>query len=282
MKTKWNFKALQARIRDKQTRSRYEAGSPNSTEIGAYASALSVSSLLDVAVVLGITPELRLMATSLFEKVVTIDKSREAIKLYADWIPYENRQREVIVRDDWFRLPRHVKKPVSAVLGDGVFGNLPDKQSHQELLKLIASVLSSSSLFVTRKAVIPNGFRPEEDNAISLIRKYRKKEIDEVEFGFGMRLLGHYSCCYDPETCILDNMKLFRECESDLANGKLTKSEYSFIQRYYYPGSNCIIPQRSWEKMLVDCGFDFEVQNLQGKTWYEYYKIYVCSLKPRI
>ena len=125
--------------------------------------------------------------------------------------------------------------------------------------------------------MVPREFRAEENSADRLLRRFRKGEIDETEFGFGVRLLGHYGCCYDPARFLLDNKKLFDECDRDCRNGKITQEELSFICRYYFSGTNCIVPQTVWEQILAECHYDYGTHPCHGRDWYEYYKVYACT-----
>jgi hypothetical protein len=274
----WDKKALQARISDRSSRKRFEAGSPNETEISAYAAGLPGSEQRDAAVVLGMTPELRALATREFRKVISIDINQDAIDLYTDWVPEERRQSERIIRGNWFDMSQSVPVRVSTVLGDGVFANLPSVEQHLHLLRRIASVLHPMGRFVTRMVFIPRYFSVEKNSAKQLTAMFRRGIIDNAEFGFGMRFLAHYECCYDHDTFLLDNRKLFKESEEDFRAGRLTAEELSCMQRYYYGGKNCIVPQFLWEQLLEEAGFEFTIQECNGKAWYDYYKVYVCSL----
>ena len=276
MLNQWNKESLNARISDRRSGQRFEAASPNEAEINAYAGALPRRCSKDTAVVLGMTPELRLLAAKLFTKVFTVDYSRDAIQIYSDWLAEPYRRREVIIHGHWFDLPKYVPHQVSVIFGDGVFGNLLNVEEHYILLKVVASVLSAKGCFITRKVLIPDGFTPQDDTAEKIIERFRARQITEAEFGFDMRILGHYNCCYNAETFILDNKKLFEECRQFLHSGKITRQEFSIIRRYYFPGKNCIVPQSLWEKLLNEHSFKFVIQQCCGKTWYRYYKIYQC------
>jgi hypothetical protein len=274
----WDKKALQARISDRYSRKRFEAGSPNETEIAAYAAGLPGPEQRDTAVVLGMTPELRVLATREFRKVISIDVNQDAIDLYTDWVPDEKRQCERIIRGDWFDMSQSVAGRVSTVLGDGVFANLTNVEQHIHLLRRIASVLHPMGRFITRMVFIPRYFRVEENSAKQLTAMFRSGMIDDAEFGFGMRFLAHYECCYDHDMFMLDNRKLFKETEEDFRAGRLTAEELSCMQRYYYGGKNCIVPQFLWEQLLDEAGFEFTIQECHGKAWYHYYKVYACTL----
>jgi hypothetical protein len=111
-----------------------------------------------------------------------------------------------------------------------------------------------------------------------LLKLYRQGELNEAEFGFGVRLLGHYACCYDPKTFILDNAKLFAECEQMWRRNEFTDEEYACIRRYCFSGRNSILTQELWEQLLEEAGFSFQIRCCRGKHWYDYYRVYEVHL----
>lgn len=273
----WNEDTLRARIADVGLRKRYPAGSPDAQEIAVYGTSLSQCVDRSRGVVLGMTPELRSLALSHFQRIVTIDSSAQSIELFRGWIADEAASREKIILASWLVFLPLLKTPVSAILGDGIFGNLSNLSEHVLLLEKIKSAMADDGFFVTRKAMIPKNFEISKYSSDAFIARFRSGVIDEAEFGFGMRLLGHYACCYNPDSFILDNQKIFEECDGLHRNGRLTDGEYDIIQRYFFNGKNCIIPEDVWENLLNEAGFIFEALPCQGKEWYSYYKIYRCQ-----
>lgn len=276
----WNRPTLEARIADVHARQRHAGGSPDAAEIAAYDAALGV--VLDfsgTALVLGMTPELRNLALKRFSRLISADANPASIALYRDWVPAAEQARETIVQANWFALRAAVTQPVSAVLADGVFGNLPDLAAHEALLQTIASLLSPRGRFVTRKIMIPDGFNASDHSSEVLLRRFRAREIDEAEFGFGMRLVGHYADCYDRLTSRLDNAQIFQRCAARHAAGVFTDAEHAAIRHYYFGGHNCIVSQRDWEHALRTSGWEFQIHRCQGKAWYEYFPIYSCWRK---
>jgi hypothetical protein len=169
-----------------------------------------------------------------------------------------------------------VRERAAAVLGDGVFGNLPDAASHRALLRAIRATLAPGGRFVTRMAMIPHGFDPASHRAVALRGRFRAGRIDEAEFGFATRLVGHYETCYDPATFRLDNAKLFAAVDEVWRAGGYTDHERACIHRYFYGGTNCILTQEAWENCLDDSGFVFRTHRCAGKEWYAYYVVYEC------
>jgi SAM-dependent methyltransferase len=272
----WDRDTLRARIQDAGARIRHPGGSPDPTEVAAYEAALPAGARDGTALILGMTPELRRLALRRFRRVVSVDANPGAIDLYRDWIDAKDRARERIVRADWLDLTGRVA-PVSAVLGDGVFGNLLTLAAHRRLLRQIARLLQPGGRFITRQALIPNGFDPAAHRADRLLRRFRRGAIDAGEFGFGIRLVGYLETCYDGRRYLLDNARVFRRCDDARRQGVIREDEYAAIRRYYYGGRNCILPQDRWERLLAECGYRFDTRPCRGKAWYAYYVIYACE-----
>jgi hypothetical protein len=275
--TDWDEATLKARISDTAARTRHAGGSPNATEIAAYAAALPSNCAQDRALVLGMTPELRRLALERFAATIAVDHSADAIALYRDWVAPDDAPRETLIHGDWLRLPSLVETPVAAVLGDGISGNLPNLDAHRAILDAIRQMLLPRGRFVTRQAMMPRDFDPVPHRASALVERFRAGAIDEAEFGFGMRLVGHYESCYDRETFTLDNAALFARCDEAHARGELNDREYAAIRRYYFGGRNCILSQDAWERVLDVSGFRYWVHPCSGKEWYAYYVVYECE-----
>jgi hypothetical protein len=270
----WDHATLRARIADAPARRRHRAASPDPLEIAAYRSALPLPLTGPVAV-LGMTPELRTLARDVAPHVLAVDRSAEAIEVYGPWLPADGH--ETIVPGDWYDLPQLLGAPAAAVLGDGVFGNLPDQRAYLALLHRIADALAPTGVLVTRHALIPRTFTPSTDDAGALLDRHRRGLLDADEFGFGIRLLGHHDCCYEPASGRLRNGELFAEVDAARARGDLTPTEHAAIVRYRFGGDNCILGQDRWEALLSEAGFRFHLVPVAGAAdWNRYYPIYAC------
>jgi hypothetical protein len=272
----WDRPTLETRIADAGRRRRHEAGSPNPDEVARYRELLLNGNRLRRVIVMGMTPELRVMALSVVERVITVDRNPEAISLYRDWTPEADRGREWIIRADWADLSRLVTGPVDGVLGDGVFGNVLTLDGHRRLLNSLREVVGPGGRIILRHAMIPRGFDPKSHSAERLLEAFRRGRMNETEFGFGMRLWGCFETAYDRRTSLLDNRMVFNRYGSWHADGRLTDGEWNAVQRYYYGGANMILQQEIWEGLLGECGFRFSLRPLTGRAWYAYYPIYDC------
>lgn len=277
----WDRKTLLSRIADTHKQIRYEAGSPDPTEIARYRALLGACCGPDAPprriVVLGMTPELRRMALATGAEVLTLDSNPEAIALYRSWVPEPDRERESIVQGDWFAIERLIDGRVDGVLGDGVFGNILTIEAHERLLRTLRCIINPGGRIILRQALIPRDFPLDEHEAGALVARFRHGQLTPAEFGFGMRLWGSFTQAYRHATFLLDNRVVFERYRDWLEQGRLTPEEFGLIRRYYFGGMNVILPQEVWEALLGRCDLRFEVQPLAGRAWYAYYPIYGCD-----
>ena len=269
--TGWTAESLQARISDAANRVRHPAGSPDATEVAAYRSGLP--SPRGLAVVLGMTPELRTLAAAEFARVVSIDVSDRAIALYAGWLTDEARLRETLVRGDWHDLTSVVEPgTVDAVLGDGVFGNVT-LTGHDHLLQQVRASLAPEGRLLLRQALVPRGHVVRDGDWRRLRDRFRADDLDEAGLGLGVRLLGHLSCCWDETAAALDNRRLFAETAQQHADGCWTDHEYACLQRYRFDGTTLLLPEQRWDAIVRAAGFDLQVLPTSGRDWYRYYPV---------
>ena len=275
--TGWSKAAYRARIKDSETQQRYEGGSPNRNEIDTYRSLFPRRSGGDIAVVLGMTPELRTQVAATFDKLITVERDRRAIAIYAEWLPEKFRARESIIQGDWFSLQDYLPGKVKLIVGDGVFGNTRSLDYHRQLLRIIHRALDRQGVFITRKVIIPEHFNETPYSRSVLIDRYRKGLITDDEFGFTMRILGFFSSCYDPKNFRLNNRAVFRAVRRLYVEKRITKDERDIVMRFYFQGSNCILPEKIWENILQEADFSFTTSSMSGKLWYDFFKIYTCK-----
>jgi len=276
----WTPRSLRARIADAASRRRFEGGSPDTAELGAYARELEGLDPDGAAVVLGMTPELRALAAGRFASLLTVDASPDAIALYRDWLRPEQRERESVVCAPWCRLAGLVGalgRPVRAVLGDGVFGNVAGRAAHRQLLAAIRGVLAPGGRFVTRHAAYPVDYDFGANTAARLLERFRRGELGAAEMGFAVRMTGHAATAWRRADGRLRNAAVFRWCERARARGELSDAEHAAIQRYHFEGDNTVLPQDAWEALLERAGFRWRKHTLQGRHWYDYYPVYAAE-----
>lgn len=278
MTTDWTDDELRSRIsvplgsRPDGHGARFPAASPNPAEIAAYARLLPRRR--GTVVVLGMTPELRALAVAQFDRVVTVDRSAAAIALYRAWVA-DRDGRETVVQADWTDLADVTGGPVDAVLGDGVVGNVGSVEGAARLLEVARGMLAPGGALITRNAVVPDGLDPDEVTNGRLLEAYRAGELDDVEFGFGTRILGHLACCYDPSASLLDNARLFAEVRAD---ARYTPGEVAAIERFRFSGATLLLAERRWLDLTADGGFSTTRVRLSGRHWNAYYPLYALAV----
>jgi hypothetical protein len=169
-----------------------------------------------------------------------------------------------------------VSAPADVILGDGLFGNLHTLEDHRALLANMKECLAPGGAVIQRNIFVPRLFSLHDHAAPALLRAFRAGEINEDEFGFAMRIWGCFGAAYDAKTLLLDNKRVYDIYARWYDEGRLSVNEHALIRRYYFAGRNLIPGEDLWERLLADCGFDFERQHLTGRQWYDYYPIYCC------
>lgn len=276
MSTSWTRKIVKARVMDETNHIRYPAGSPDQNEVDQYARYLPGH--CKVGVVMGMTPELRNIAATHCDLLISIDMSQASIKAYQDWLKPELRKKEKIVHGDWSELERLLPENPGFILGDGVFGNIVPLENYTQLLTSIHSMLSDNGCFLTRQCLMPEDIASDPIwHKEILLEKFRKKIIDEAEFRITMRLQGYSDIAYDVEDSLLDNKKVFDIIKLDREDGLISTKEYEIINRYFFQGINSLPTRQKWEELLNEANFMFRSEKLVGKNWYDWYPVYHCQ-----
>jgi hypothetical protein len=159
------------------------------------------------------------------------------------------------------------------VLGDGVFGNFPNRKTQISFLEMLTTQFPKANL-IFRKALAQNVGRSDEAILHQLREDFRAQKLTPDEFGFTVRLQGFLNTHYDAATAILDNAALFRDCENLYSEGFFNDTEIEFIRRFKFDGPNCLLTKEEWESMLNQSKLKFERTRLTGRRWYDFYPIY--------
>lgn len=271
----WSQEYLRARVSDEKRRQRYAAGSPDEREVSLYRELAMQVDQRQKACCLGMTPELRSMLAQSYEAIVSADCSQAAIKTYADWLPDAERRREQIVEAEWLPFLQSLEPgSVDCVAGDGILGNLPGEEAAYRLMLAVHRVLQPKGSLVMRCPVMPQA----APTWWELRQAYREGSLDQASFGLGSRLLGHSQYYFDSATGILDNLRVFLECDRLHQEGELTVEELAVIKRYLFLGLNWIPTEARWQELLDSLPFEVRRHSLDGQHWYQYYQIY--EMKP--
>ena len=152
----WSADFLRARVACFTTRVRYPAGSPDALESSLYKRLVLQVVHREIACCLGMTPELRIILSDYYQRIISIDCSADSIEIYADWLAEEQRLKEEVVLADWVdyldSLPEH---SLDCVVGDAILANLSGEDEARHLIMSIHRVLRSSGVLVMRSPVMP-------------------------------------------------------------------------------------------------------------------------------
>ncbi len=270
----WTPEIYESRIVDAVRGTRHAGGSPGADEILGYQSGFAHVDASSTAIVLGMTPELRISAARSFRRLLSIDLSEVAISLYTGWLPEDLRTKETIVRGNWTELPALIDQPVGVVLGDGIIGNLAGPEEALSLLTAIREALAPGGCCVMRNVILPEGLDPGRFEFDQLLSDFRSREIDSAEFGFCSRMLGFHRTSYDKAREILDNAATFSQLDAMADQGKLSEVEKEALSRYRFTGSNFFPGEPTWNGLLASAGFSMpERQIPSGKRWSEFYQV---------
>lgn len=272
----WDLETLQRRIANPASRRRWAGGSPDPHEIEGYASLMPPAHRRKLAVVLGMTPEVRALALQAFDRVISIDCSVEAHEMYRDWVPTHARQREQRIIGDWNSPPPEILGCADAVFGDGILGNCAHETAAIDLLRCIRTLIHDEGILITRHACYPPTFAGMRHGVPDLLAAFARDVIQDEELGFGLRLAGHVDVAWDSQTCLLDCGMVYRRLDKMMRDGALSREIYAFAQRYHFAGRNWIPDESRWQQALGQAGWQARRYELSGREWYRYYPLYSC------
>ncbi|CAN5689813.1 MAG: hypothetical protein ACR2JF_08870 [Iamia sp.] len=267
----WDRATYTARIR--HPGQRHAAASPDPSEVEAYLAAVSAGTgelKGRLVVVLGATPELRCAVVAAGATVVAVDRSDDAWSLLGPWVESE---RELKVRGSWFSLDRLLTRPVDAVVGDGIIGNMADLGTAVGLLRGLRSLLAPGGCVVMRNVFVPDDLDPREVRADRLLAAHRAGHLDAAELGFGLRLVGHLERHWDRASGLLDGAALYAEVDGWQPEPPLTGAERAAVARYVFRGTNLVPTEGAWRAAVAEASFALEPCPLVGRHWYRYYQV---------
>ena len=276
----WDNETFKRRIADPATRRRWAAGSPDPREIDTYLAVVPQANQRKLAIVLGMTPELRTAVLRRFQSVVSVDRSQEAHDLFQDWVPEELKPRERCVLADWSQAAAHVTGPADAVFGDGVFSNCPDEAGTERLLTGIRRLVAPGGVLVTRHVCYPEHFTGVFTGVFTswqaLLEQHRLGNIDDEGLGFALRFTAFINELWNPVTGHLDCEAVYGRLAELHRTGALPPALYEASLRYHFAGTNWVPDEQRWQALLTRTGWQTTRHTLTGKNWYAYYPIYRC------
>ncbi|MBI2035208.1 MAG: hypothetical protein HYT12_00815 [Candidatus Liptonbacteria bacterium] len=182
---------------------------PSIHDIANYHSALRETSPLKKILILGATPELRIIAGNFSNNVTVADFSLGMFKAVSHFVPYDIQSKEEKIIINWLKLPSQLPNySYDAVLGDLVIRQLP-MNLMEEFLKAVYLMLRPGGVFITRTNILNILWKNKNPQKIILdgAEDYYTKQISSAASTALFRLYDH---CTDPETRAL-NVDLVNE-----------------------------------------------------------------------
>lgn len=186
--------------------------------------------------VLGATPELRMIALENRCRVTAVDESMIIINAMYDFMDYSNvsEDREVIIKSDWLNMPLEMHN-YDLAIGDGSLNELSTLEDYEKLLIKIKDLLKPYGYFSIRIGVIPDDW--SKINLIELIKE-RRNESKGKNFweiynpDLALRMMFSLDS-FDEETYQMTYEKTIKELTGLCRDKKITKEEFeAFLWMY--------------------------------------------------
>jgi len=179
--------------------------------------------------VLGATPELRLLALREGFEVVFVDRDRLMIQAMALLIDYSgvDESRETCLECDWLGMP-NPPFPYGVVLGDGSLNHLTMEQMSELLAKLRRFLTKSGSLCL-RVMTYPKS--REQTSLVSIFSKYRTRadgEQNRMLRDLYLRLL-FAKGVYRKSTRTSSHLRLMNELKRACDSNRVRKEEFNIF-----------------------------------------------------
>ncbi len=176
---------------------------PSISDRANYLKALKAAVPIKKILILGATPELRVIASDFTTNVTVADFSLGMLKAASHFVPRDIRDKEKTVIANWLKLSSQLPEfSFDVVLGDLVIRQLPT-DSMENFFKSIHSMLRPGGLFITRTNILNTFWKKQNPEKIILdgASEYCVRQIPGAASTMFLRLYDH---CTNPKTYSLD------------------------------------------------------------------------------
>lgn len=234
--------------------------------------------------ILGVTPELRMISLENRCRVTAVDESMIIINAMYDFMDYSkvSEDGEVIVKSDWLNMPLETHS-YDLAIGDGSLNELPALEDYEKLLIKIKVLLKPHGYFSTRIGVIPNNW--SKVNLIKVLKEKRKglKEKNFWEIydpDLALRMMFSLDS-FDEETYQMTYEKTIEELTGLYREKKITKEEFeAFLWMYGLDKSQ--FPFDSIPKFWMECIRTFPRERLVEELLVKYFNIVSKINEPNV
>lgn len=179
--------------------------------------------------VLGATPELRDLGLRLGFNVVTVEFNQKVIDRYSDLVQVKNRDKEIIIKGDWLKVPLKYGY-FSAIVGDAALNNI-SLSKHNILLQRTNNWLIKGGYGILRQAVLPDKLDKINDFKINL-EHWRKGKMNYREFHYRFRFMTFHKQSYNKKTKVNSGPLVFKYLKELYQKKVLFKKEYEYCLRF--------------------------------------------------
>lgn len=183
--------------------------------------------------ILGVTPELRMLALKNGCRVTAVDNNMIAIKAMDEFMDYTglDRARETILKYNWLDMPMN-KHEYDLALGDGSLTMLTNFEDLENLLARLRELLKPDGYFSTKVGVYPDDWI--QTGILDILEKYRQRSKKSLPEFYGPELIFELMFsrdAYDEKNGQMSYAKLIRKLRTSFKEGSLSKSEFDFLHQ---------------------------------------------------
>jgi SAM-dependent methyltransferase len=210
----------------------------------------TISSRKDAQVLLlGVTPELRMLALKNGCRVTAVDYNAIAIQAMDEFMDYTSldRSREEIVECNWLDMSFE-DHSYDISLGDGSLNMLTNIENFEKILIILKNLLRPDGYFSTKVGIYPDTWT--QKSILDIIEEYRAnlpgKTIPEFfspEFVFNLMFSLE---AHDEKTSQMSYTNLIQTLKKSYEEEKMSKSEFEFLDQ------NWITFFQFWKEIGMD------------------------------
>jgi len=183
--------------------------------------------------ILGVTPELRMLALKNGCRVTAVDNNTIAIKAMDEFMDYAglDRGKETILKYNWLDMPMK-KRQYDLVLGDGSLTMLTNFEDLENLLARLGELLKPDSYFSTKVGVYLDDWA--QSGILDILEKYKQRSKKSLPEFFGPELVFELMFCrdsYNERNGQMSYAKLIQKLRTSFKAGRISKSEFDFLHQ---------------------------------------------------